>query len=249
MSRSDKTWHIVPPDEMRCIWMAAGIISYQLCDREFECDECPLDAAIRNHLPRHNPARQENGSNAASPEKEGLRDDRSYSRNHCWMKQISSGLVQMGIEPGLSAALLTPKAVVFPSAGQRIFRGQIGLWIVTEGGTLPVESPLDGIVRSTNHQLAGDPHLLSRRPLDKGWLLEMEVETPALEEAGLISREQAEAKYRADQDKFLVLLQNAVSGGRHPAGVTLADGGQRLRNLVDVVGPDRYLVLLRKAFS
>lgn len=38
------------PKEQRCVWMAAGILSYQLCEREFDCDQCPLDKAMRMHI-------------------------------------------------------------------------------------------------------------------------------------------------------------------------------------------------------
>lgn len=27
--------------------MAAGLIAYRLCDREFDCERCPLDIALR----------------------------------------------------------------------------------------------------------------------------------------------------------------------------------------------------------
>ncbi len=41
---------ILPPDELRCVWMSAGILSYQLCDRAFDCDHCALDQAMRPHF-------------------------------------------------------------------------------------------------------------------------------------------------------------------------------------------------------
>lgn len=246
MTSSDKKWHIVPPDEMCCVWMTAGILSYQLCDREFECDSCPLDAAIRNHLPKK---RDESVNPKVSfTDQQGLRDDRLYSRNHCWARRISDNLVQVGIEPGLSAALLAPKAIVFPSAGQRVDCGQTCLWIVMEGGTLPVESPLNGIVRNTNPLLANQPHLLSRQPFDKGWLLELEAEASSVAEPGLMSWEQANSKYAEDRDKFLAYLENATSASHHSVGITLADGGQRLQNIADMLGSTKYFTLLKRAF-
>ncbi len=33
--------------EARCVWMLAGVLSYRLCNRAFECDRCPLDRALR----------------------------------------------------------------------------------------------------------------------------------------------------------------------------------------------------------
>jgi glycine cleavage system H lipoate-binding protein len=249
MSPSDKTWHIVPPDEMRCIWMTAGIISYQLCDRGFECDDCPLDAALRSHQQRKIPLQEQSREEETRALRlEGLQSDIFYSRNHCWLKTLRENLVRVGVEPGLSAALLAPRAVVFPSAGQRLLRGQTGVWIVMEGGTLPLESPVDGIVRRTNHQLSSHPHLLASRPNDAGWVLELEWDPSSLEQAGLMDRDQADSVYGRDQDRFLASLQNAAAGGHSPAGVTLADGGQRLQNVADLIGPYRYFALLRKIF-
>ena len=34
-----------------CVWMRAGVIRFWLCDRDFDCDNCPLDAALRAHRP------------------------------------------------------------------------------------------------------------------------------------------------------------------------------------------------------
>jgi len=31
----------------RCVWMTAGVVSYRLCNRAFDCDHCPLDRALR----------------------------------------------------------------------------------------------------------------------------------------------------------------------------------------------------------
>ena len=31
----------------RCVWMLAGVVSYRLCNRAFDCDHCPLDRALR----------------------------------------------------------------------------------------------------------------------------------------------------------------------------------------------------------
>ena len=30
-----------------CVWMRAGVIRFWLCDRDFDCEHCPLDAALR----------------------------------------------------------------------------------------------------------------------------------------------------------------------------------------------------------
>ena len=38
-------YQVLAPETEPCVWMSAGLISYKLCDRGFDCENCPLDAA------------------------------------------------------------------------------------------------------------------------------------------------------------------------------------------------------------
>ncbi len=242
------TRHFVPSDGLRCIWMTAGILSYQLCDRSYDCDNCPLDAAMKKHFSRQvdsGPGQEERPKHVP----EGLRDGLRYGRNHCWIGERSEPGIRVGIEPGLSMALFSPKAVVFPSQGQHIQKGQTCLWIVLEGGTLPFEAPFSGTVRNNNRALGDRPHLLNTSPYDEGWLFELEPDENALQEAGLVERDKAETIYREDDARFLRLLGNALQGNRSDVGITLADGGQRLQNISDTLGAGKYFSIIRKSYA
>ena len=37
----------VPDDDRRCVWMCAGLVAWKLCDRDFDCEHCPFDRAMR----------------------------------------------------------------------------------------------------------------------------------------------------------------------------------------------------------
>jgi glycine cleavage system H protein len=245
-----KKHHIVPPGELCCVWMTAGILSYQLCDREFECDDCPLDAAMRKHFTRRTAsveAAPRQPAPAAAPQV--LRDNCRYNRNHCWIQQVGRNVLRVGPEPGLSRALLAPRAVVYPTKGQMLHRGQTCMWIVMEGGTLPFESPCDGVVRSTNRQLTEQPHLIQSRPFDEGWLLELQVEDAASQTADFLDAEEVRASYTASESRFRELLESALRKGQPSVGATLADGGQLLQNIADVLGPSRYFSIVRRVYS
>ena len=51
MERAEKEPDVVDRDAAespaRCVWMLAGVVSYRLCNRAFDCDHCPLDRALR----------------------------------------------------------------------------------------------------------------------------------------------------------------------------------------------------------
>ena len=35
-------------EDLHCIWMASNHVAYKLCDKEFDCENCDFDKAIRN---------------------------------------------------------------------------------------------------------------------------------------------------------------------------------------------------------
>lgn len=61
-----------------CVWMRAGLIRFWLCDRDFDCENCPLDAALRGpHAScHHDRATSGNGS----PERFPRADRRTVTR-------------------------------------------------------------------------------------------------------------------------------------------------------------------------
>jgi glycine cleavage system H lipoate-binding protein len=38
---------IVPPGKKKCVWMEAGVVSYKLCDNNYDCSTCQYDHAMQ----------------------------------------------------------------------------------------------------------------------------------------------------------------------------------------------------------
>ncbi|HEY6099169.1 MAG TPA: hypothetical protein VIW03_07050, partial [Anaeromyxobacter sp.] len=231
-------------------------LSYQLCERAFDCEHCPLDAALRMHFARG--AETGAGGTPPAPETGPLPDDRRYSRGHCWVMprgaagaapasgEATRGASRVGIEPGLAKALLAPREVVRPTSGERLASRQLHLWIVTAGGTLPVAAPLGGTVRRVNPELAARPHLLLSSPLEEGWLYEVEPDAPEASD-GLFAAAEAARLYAGDAERFRAALAREL---RRSGGLpVLADGGVMLDHVADMLGPPRYFALLARAFG
>jgi glycine cleavage system H lipoate-binding protein len=245
-----KRCFLIPPDEQLCIWMTAGVLSYQLCNRMLDCDNCPIDAVMHRRF-SESPAVEEGENNHMAPRvvqdipEEGFQ----YSRNHWWARKTDSGKIRLGIESGFAQTLLGVKGIVFPAPHQRLCKGQACIWVVMDGSTLALESPLDGVVQTVNHDLIDKPHLLRLQPFDDGWLCEIESEDAEAEAAGLLTAVDIRPKYSADRTRFLASLSGAMRGRRPPIGTTLADGGEQLQNCADILGAIRYIALLRHHFG
>ncbi len=244
----------------RCVWMSAGVLSYQLCERGFDCDHCPLDAALRTRFARNGVDAPADAERPLQPTgRTRLPADRLYSRGHTWVKPMRRSrdgrrtVACVGLEPGLAAALLAPKTVVLPAVWDRLQRRHHHAWIVMDGGTLPIEAPTDGAVTAIHHELAGEPKTLARAPLGEGWLLEMELTDAELKAGRLMTAEAAEREYATGAARFQGLVARALGGTGpavdSPVGPTLQDGGVPLQNISDMLGPARYFGLLLQVYG
>lgn len=43
---------IVPPGKKKCVWMEAGVVSYKLCDNNYDCTTCVYDQAMQVKVAR-----------------------------------------------------------------------------------------------------------------------------------------------------------------------------------------------------
>jgi glycine cleavage system H lipoate-binding protein len=240
-------YKVVPSEEVRCVWMTAGILSYQLCDHKFDCDNCPLDAAMRRHFP---------SSNAPSPtprhiqvDSETLPQDRHYTMNHCWVIPGSEGRpARVGIEPGLSSALLVPKSVVLPSVGQEVEVDQPCVWIVVDGGTFAVPAMCSGRIASRNDRLTNEPQELFLHPLEQGWLYEIEPTNDTYLGNSMVA-DRALIRYSDDTEQFKQSLNDSTRTINTPVGQTLHDGGQPLQDFSELLGPKQYFSCVVQAFG
>ncbi len=241
---------IVPPNELRCVWMTAGMLSYQLCERKFECEECPLDRALRQRFVNREAAL---GSTRATPpvrEPEESHGTTLYGRKHVWVRSEEGNNVRVGIEPGFASVLRSPKAVVLPALGEHIVRDKAGAWIVLDGGTLPIVSPVSGRVIATNTRLAENPHAVCLSPLEQGWLFELSMEGPLTEEPSDIFEISDVARVYADDERRLQAMFSAeLAKSGTNVGPTLADGGQALDDIAAMLGPLKYFKLIRNIFG
>ncbi len=239
-----------PADDLKCVWMTAGILTYHLCDLNFDCDHCPLDGAMRKDALNSPASRAGHTERIPQPQApEPLRADHIYARNHCWVHATGPDHLRIGLEPGLSWALLTPKAIVCPSPGQQVHKGQTCLWIVLDNGTLPVEAPCEGMVHLVNPLLSSYPHLLNLKPFEDGWLYELVVGAGSMQRERFMNAAAAEVYYRESQSRLIKLLTNALRSSRPGAVHALTEGTFRLQEIADTLGADKYFQIVRKVYG
>jgi glycine cleavage system H protein len=262
---------MIPDGELNCIWAEAGLVSYKLCDRNYECDECPFDLVMRQKsgpasgsvLPGKSKSAPPKGGGDTPHNQDTLLDvirkifsgpfsekppgDRMYSRDHVWLKEVAAGTYRIGVDHYAASLLEGVGSVVFPQAGTPSALSGPCAWIICGDGTVAVHSPINGRIRSVNPLLMDSAGIVQSDPYESGWLNEIhsEEDLPAdhLDSAAIES---------LSKDQFQQLkLEILEEFDRRPPtlGVTLMDGGIRPRSLRDVLGPAAYVTFLQKLLS
>lgn len=230
-----------------CIWMAAGLVSYKLCDREFDCSRCPLDSALRGDgLARHEVTLLPDDGRRS----QGFPDDRRYAAGHTWVAtgcRAGDPTVRIGLD-GFAAALLPrPVRLNIEEGPRELECGDIVCDIELPEGTLPIAVPIGGRLERANDALRERPGLIVDSPYHDGWLVEL---VPSMDSAAFdalldaaAAREQTELHLRHFRRRIgLQLLADTAS-----VGPCMADGGEALTSLSEILGGRQYLRILREA--
>jgi len=271
VEQSERSWHlmnvkrkknnsyqIIPQNDRKCVWMEAGIVSYKICDRNFECQTCPLDIGLRGEkhvrqkLPDFEP--RPTGETAASQQQ---RDTKQYSfwerllkfkldehrfvhPGHCWIKILGKTRVEIGIDDIVATAFGSIDEVILPRPGETIKRGACCGQVIQFEHIFSIVSPVSGIVVAINDELANFPNQLTLDPLNRGWMLAIKPDN--LEQdlkhcrsgAALISWYLKEFKW------FECHLAKGFARQCENIGITLTDGGEISRNLRNYLPKSHY---------
>ena len=231
-------------ESLPCVWMSAGLLAYRLCDREYACDDCPLDAAMRGiavSAPGVAPA-----EGAASAWR--FPADRQYHHAHGWVLPLEHNRALVGLDV-LAARLLAPAgSIVLPAVGSRIVAGGLVCWVKEESELIPLRSPVSGVVVDHNREVQEDPGLVLQSPYGDGWLFEVRCDTTTTDAGSLMGAQEAERR-AADQLRHLRDQAMRVVGDSVGVGATLADGGELVTSLRGILGSARYAQLVTRILS
>lgn len=238
-------YQVLAPETSPCVWMCAGLISYKLCERGFDCDHCPLDAALRGTLAAGTERVTAHLDRRADAEL--FPRDRLYAPGHLWIKAASHDDVRVwrvGLDAFAAALVGCSVGVRCPPRGSAVPRGtrvcdvDLGM-----GDPLTLHTPLSGTVHRTNDALLRTPQRAVTEPYGDGWLVELQ----GLDAGSVLGlRTAAEALEVAQEELFAFRRALALQLLLEPAGNGWSGPGQvdPLADLRHVLGGARYLELV-----
>ncbi len=274
MESDKKIGRLIPSGEMNCIWAEAGLVSYKLCERQYQCEDCPFDKVMRgksgpafappttkrSDVPDMSGSGKDVATARASlrslvddmfsmPSFVPLPDDRVYSRNHIWMKRVRDRVHRIGLDLYAAHFLGQIENVICLQPGCSFSRNCPLIWITSNDGAVAVPSPISGRVTDVNPAVANSGRMVFDDPYGQGWVSVITTDYSQMSEDNLQGQLQLrlrfEEQFRQLKEEVLIELEAGVP----PLGATLMDGGLRPNNLSDLIGTRKYISFLNKLIT
>ena len=268
MDEKKNYYQLIPKEELKCVWMTAGLLSYKLCKYDLQCEKCPLDLELRNvsATPSFDLAASQERKNINSKEarptpswkKESsggdlLTEDLSrlningslfYHPGHTWVKVEKADEVRIGLDYFLGRMIGKVKVIVLPLSGRRCLQGENLCSIIHEDGILHIISPVSGSILSVNQKLKDQPELITKDPLGKGFLLTLKPKNLQRDQNHLLFGETALSWYQKELERFKAAIISELSPDQQGLGMTMQDGEINLGDIEKLIEPERYIQLV-----
>lgn len=239
-------------EPLKCVWMLAGVVAYKLCDRQYECDDCPFDLALRESVPAqvHRasavmaapvPSRlsvvtaRNQATDSFLVQGYELAGALFYDAGHAWARIEEGGMVRVGLDDFGQRLAGRIYAVSLPEPGAHVVRGSASWSIAHRVGETTLAAPVTGVVQQVNEKLALNPSLLNRSPYGQGWAMVIQPEHLVESLEHLYYGEHAEQWYEREIERLFQELTNVMASSRPDVGVTLQDGGSRIDDVARAI--------------
>lgn len=254
--------------EPPCIWVLAGVLSYRLCDRSYECEGCELFHALSGGVhtgrsvdaSRSRPGLYSEGPGTRADPVSWTEEqvtsyldhvlgdcrlylDRHYRPPHFWLLDEGEGKVRVGLAAHVRRILNPIEQIVVPCVGLHFDRDQPCGWITRHGMAISLSMPISGRVCSVNEA-----------SLDRGeacpdhgepWLFRIEASEALSDVEDLVRGEHMLLWYIDSIGTLKRYVREALASPPvEKVGRLMADGGEPESCLADVLGRARFERLL-----
>ena len=259
----------------RCIWMQEGVISYKLCSLDYQCEDCELDKALRDHssLPVHVELDLEFPDVKKLTFEEIIGDtslfhlydyalirliyncfssiryslEVQYSPSHLWVYDCKGYTKRIGLDDFIGRCLDPIEHIVFPIMGDYISEKATICWLFFDNWNIRLSSPLTGQVTAINSAaLQQNPKSLQSDSYRRGWLLEIMPEQDSFSQPFVEGIGSVKQWYKKGLLDIFHSISVVIERAGASASATMSDGGIMITRLRQVMGKENYIRLVKK---
>jgi len=232
-------------DDLKCIWFSANYAGEKLCNQNFDCDNCSFDKEMKNRR-----TQQENQGLFQNPEQNLLEEvihklnalkhieyPSHYCFNNCFiLKKFIGDTYFLGFNPVVNVLLDNITSTGINVNKQTYQKGENVFNIEGDWGNVFVTAPFDFSFES-------EILPISVKPENGKWIGFIKSSYENIKSVS-INRDE----YIKSIDSICGSLKKYIK--KHiTVGVTMYDGGERLKYIYQVIGKENYIKILLQILS
>ena len=105
-----------------------------------------------------------------------------YTKEHEWVQEISPNKFRIGITDYAQAALGDIVYIQLPKTGAEVLANAVCGEVESTKSVSEIYAPITGKVILVNEKLDTNPEVINADPYGIGWIAEIEISTPSLQE-------------------------------------------------------------------
>ena len=105
-----------------------------------------------------------------------------YTKEHEWVQEISPNKFRIGITDYAQAALGDIVYIQLPKIGAEVLANAVCGEVESTKSVSEIYAPITGKVILVNEKLDTNPEIINADPYCNGWIAEIEISTPSLQE-------------------------------------------------------------------
>jgi len=105
-----------------------------------------------------------------------------YTKEHEWVQEISPNKFRIGITYYAQAALGDIVYIQLPKTGAEVLANAVCGEVESTKSVSEIYAPITGKVILVNEKLDTNPEIINADPYGNGWIAEIEISTPSLQE-------------------------------------------------------------------
>ncbi|MEY4313826.1 MAG: glycine cleavage system protein [Actinomycetota bacterium] len=105
-----------------------------------------------------------------------------YTKEHEWVQEISPNKFRIGITDYAQAALGDIVYIQLPKIGAEVLANAVCGEVESTKSVSEIYAPITGKVILVNEKLDTNPEIINADPYGNGWIAEIEISTPSLQE-------------------------------------------------------------------
>ena len=227
-------------DDLKCIWMTSKLVSYKLCDKKFDCENCEFDKVFRNLSVKKNETKNENDTihndllerAIKRIEDENFDDKIIYLKNQLVLKNLFGNAYYLGINP-IVLTLIENVNYIWEFPGNEIKKNQVIFTLEGNWGKKDFISPVNFLIIG---RITISPNKLNQNKWHSVILFNEENK----DDVQLTKEE-----WTFEKQNTISILKNQIKN-KPGIGQSLLDGGEPVQYLYQYLGNKEFLKLLNR---